>query len=72
MYFLLDWFCFGDFLRLGENLLATPVPGASVPSALSPGQHYFRGHSLAVLCQAEETHQVDETGGQVQFAAKLT
>lgn len=29
------------------------------------------GHSLAVFGQAQEAHEVDETSGKVQLAAKL-
>ena len=29
------------------------------------------GHSLAILGQAQEAHEVDETSGKVQLAAKL-
>lgn len=30
------------------------------------------GNFLRVLCQAQETHEVDETGGKIELAAKLT
>lgn len=51
-------------------MLTTPV--APVSSALHPGQDHLRGHFLAVLGQAQEAHEVDETSGKVQLAAKLT
>lgn len=53
-----------------ERILATSM--ASISRALYSGQDYFMGHSLTVLCQAQEAHEVDETSGKVQLAAKLT
>lgn len=50
--------------------LATAV--APVSSALCPGQDGLAGHPLAVRRQAQVAHEVDETRGQVQLAAKLT
>lgn len=52
------------------TILATPV--AAVTSALYSGHDHLVGHSLAVLGQAQEAHEVDETSGKVQLAAKLT
>lgn len=49
--------------------LATAV--APVSGALRPGQDHLAGHPLAVRRQAEVAHEVDETRGQVQLAAKL-
>lgn len=50
--------------------LATAV--APVSGALCPGQDHLAGHPLAVCRQAKVAHEVDETRGQVQLAAKLT
>ncbi len=50
-------------------MLATPV--ASVAGALYPGHDRLVWHSLAVLRQAQVAHEVDETRGKVQLAAKL-
>ena len=44
---------------------------ASVAGALYSGEDRLVGHSLAVLGQAQEAHEVDETRGNVQLAAKL-
>lgn len=44
---------------------------ASVSGALYSGHDHLVGHPLAVLGQAHETHEVDETSGKVQLAAKL-
>lgn len=44
---------------------------ASVSGALYPGQDHLAGHPLAVLGQAQEAHEVDEAGGEVQLAAVL-
>lgn len=44
---------------------------ASVSSALYPRQDNLAGHLLAVLGQAQEAHEVDEAGGEVQLAAVL-
>lgn len=52
-----------------STILATPV--ASISGALYSGRDHLVGHSLAVLGQAQETHEVDETSGKVQLAAKL-
>lgn len=49
--------------------LATAV--APVSGALRPGQDGLAGHPLAVRRQAQVAHEVDETRGQVQLAAKL-
>lgn len=44
---------------------------ASVPCALYPRQDRLAGDPLAVLGQAQEAHEVDETGGEVKLAAEL-
>lgn len=44
---------------------------ASVSCALYSGLDRLAGHSLAILGQAQEAHEVDETSGKVQLAAKL-
>lgn len=44
---------------------------APVSGALCPGQDGLAGHPLAVRRQAKVAHEVDETRGQVQLAAKL-
>lgn len=52
-----------------STILATPV--ASVSRALYSGQDDLAGHAFAVLGEAQEAHEVDETSGKVQLAAKL-
>lgn len=54
----------------GATDLATAV--APVSCALCTGQDRFAGHPFAVCRQAQVAHEVDETSGQVQLAAKLT
>lgn len=44
---------------------------ASVTGALYPRHHHLSGHSLAVLSQTQDAHDVDETGGEVKLAAEL-
>lgn len=44
---------------------------AAVSGALYPGHDGLVGHSLAVRGQAQQAHEVDETSGEVQLAAKL-
>lgn len=44
---------------------------APVSGALRPGQDGLARHLLAVRRQAQVAHEVDETRGQVQLAAKL-
>lgn len=53
----------------GRPSLATAV--APVSGALYPSQHQPVGRSLAVRGEAQEAHEVDETSGKVQLAAKL-
>lgn len=50
--------------------LATAV--APVARALYPGLHCLMGDPLAVFGQTQAAHEVDEAGGEVQLAAKLT
>lgn len=65
---LFDFLC----LEADHTLLILATPVTPISSALHSGHDHFMGHSLAVLGQAQETHQVDETSGKVQLAAKLT
>lgn len=44
---------------------------APITGALYPAVDQLTGHSLWVGRQAQEAHQVDETGGEVHFAAEL-
>lgn len=50
-------------------ILATAV--AAVSGTLHASQDHIAGHPLAVLGQTQEAHQVDETCGEVELAAKL-
>lgn len=51
-------------------MLSTPV--APIPSAFGTGHDKLSGDTAAVFSQTENTHEVDEAGGKVQPAAKLT
>lgn len=51
------------------SILATPV--ASVSGALYSAHDDLTGHFLAVRCQAQKAHEVNETSSNVQLAAKL-
>lgn len=44
---------------------------AAVSGALSSSEGSFSGHTLGLSGQTQETHQVNEAGGQVEFAAEL-
>lgn len=44
---------------------------AAVSGALSSSEHDLSGHALGLSGQTQETHQVNETGGQIDFAAEL-
>lgn len=44
---------------------------APVPGAPYPGLDGLPGHLLAVCGQAQEAHEIDEVGGEVQRAAQL-
>ena len=66
------------FLPLSPSLaLFLPLAGplatsnARVARALYPGLHGFPGGPLPVRRQAQEAHEVDETGGEVQLHAVL-
>lgn len=58
-------------LKTDHNATILTIPVASISSALYSGHDQLVGHSLAVLRQAEVTHEVDETSGKVQLATKL-
>lgn len=64
---LFGWFC----LAADHNSTSLATPVAPVSSTLQSGHDKLMGHSLAVLGQTQETHEVDETSGKVQLAAKL-
>jgi len=68
-------FCFpaGSFVgdgRTDGRPLAAPV--AAVSGALDSSEDRLSGHALGVAGQAKETHEVDETGGQIELPAVLT
>lgn len=68
-------FCFpaGSFVgdgRAADRPLAAPV--AAVSGALDSSEDRLSGHALGVAGQAQETHEVDETGGQIELPAVLT
>ena len=56
-------------LYLWLALLATS--NARVARALYPGLHYVPGGPLPVRRQAQEAHEVDEAGGEIQLHAVL-
>lgn len=49
--------------------LAAPV--AAVSGALDSSEDRLSGHALGVAGQAQETHEVDEAGGQIELPAVL-
>lgn len=63
--------CNGFVLKLAHNSRDLATPMASISSALYSGHDQLVGHSLAVLCEAQAAHEVDETSGRVQLATQL-
>ncbi len=49
--------------------LAGPV--AAVSGALSSSEYGLFGHTLGISGQTKITHEVNETGGQIEFVAEL-
>lgn len=58
-----------QFFRIKWRRLAASV--TAVSGALNPCEHQLLGHTLTVTGQTQQTHQVNEAGGQVDLPAVL-